>query len=167
MVPLEGGRYATSDVNGPLSPSNQPKQPPQKLKEINAPDVILRTRKNSPGRQWTRSSIIPSAWRGVSSALIQSQRRALKSISDNLKGKRGLFRQNLLGKRVDYSGTSVMSRSGQNEALQFGLPKLMALELFRPFVVSNFLKRELAYNIRGAGASLTTAFRKCGRSSKK
>ena len=83
-------------------------------------------------------------------ALNQSQRRPLKSLSDNLKGKRGLFRQNLLGKRVDYSGRSVIVIGPDLKLHQCGLPKHMALELFKPFVISGLLKKELAYNIRGA-----------------
>src|SRR6185369_10474432 len=84
-------------------------------------------------------------------AAIQAQKRALKSLSDNIKSKRGLFRQNLLGKRVDYSGRSVIVVGPELKLDECGLPKHMALELFRPFVISGLLKRELAYNIRGAG----------------
>ena len=80
-----------------------------------------------------------------------AQKRTLKSLSDNLKGKQGLFRQNLLGKRVDYSGRSVIVIGSSLNLNQCGLPKHMALELFRPFVISKILERELAYNIRGAG----------------
>ncbi len=78
------------------------------------------------------------------------QRRALKSLSDNLKSKRGLLRHNLLGKRVDYSGRSVIVVGPELNLDQCGLPKHMALELFRPFVISELLKQELAFNIRGA-----------------
>lgn len=85
------------------------------------------------------------------SAVGNSQKRALKSLADNLKGKRGLFRSNLLGKRVDYSGRSVIVVGPELKLNQCGLPKNMALELFRPFVISELLKKELAFNIRGAG----------------
>ena len=87
---------------------------------------------------------------GIYGAVNQSQRRPLKSLSDNLKGKRGIFRQNLLGKRVDYSGRSVIVVGPTLKLHQCGLPKKMALELFRPFVISKIIARELAYNIRGA-----------------
>jgi DNA-directed RNA polymerase subunit beta' len=79
----------------------------------------------------------------------QAQKRTLKSLADTLKGKQGLFRQNLLGKRVDYSGRSVIVVGPRLHLDQCGLPKHMALELFRPFIVSKILDRELAYNIRG------------------
>ena len=152
MVPLDGGRYATSDVNDLYRRVINRNNRLKKLKEINAPDVILRNEKRI--LQEAVDSLIDNSIRHGSSsqsAVNQSQRRALKSLSDNLKGKRGLFRANLLGKRVDYSGRSVIV-VGPNLALnQCGLPKLMALELFRPFIISELLKRELAYNIRGAG----------------
>jgi DNA-directed RNA polymerase subunit beta' len=85
------------------------------------------------------------------SATMQARQRPLKSLSDNLKGKHGLFRQNLLGKRVDYSGRSVIVVGPELKLNQCGLPKHMALELFRPFVIGKLLEKELAYNIRGAG----------------
>jgi DNA-directed RNA polymerase subunit beta' len=124
----------------------------KKLKEINAPDVILRNEKRI--LQEAVDSLIDNSIRHgntPSGALNQSQRRPLKSLSDNLKGKRGLFRQNLLGKRVDYSARSVIVVGPELKLDQCGLPKHMALELFRPFVIGELLKRELAYNIRGAG----------------
>jgi DNA-directed RNA polymerase subunit beta' len=152
MVPLDGGRYATSDVNDLYRRVINRNNRLKKLKEIHAPDVILRNEKRI--LQEAVDSLIDNSIRHGSSsqsAVNQSQRRALKSLSDNLKGKRGLFRANLLGKRVDYSGRSVIV-VGPNLAFnQCGLPKYMALELFRPFVISELLKRELAYNIRGAG----------------
>src|SRR5205814_2936531 len=96
-------------------------------------------------------ALIDNSIRHGSSGGNQAQRRPLKSLSDNLKGKRGLFRQNLLGKRVDYSGRSVIVVGPELQLHQGGLPKHMALELFRPFVIGELLRRELAYNIRGAG----------------
>jgi DNA-directed RNA polymerase subunit beta' len=123
----------------------------RKLKEINAPDVILRNEKRI--LQEAVDALIDNSIRHGSNnagAMNQSQRRPLKSISDNLKGKRGLFRQNLLGKRVDYSGRSVIVVGPDLKLNQCGLPKHMALELFRPFVIAKLLKKEYAYNIRGA-----------------
>ncbi|MDD5050494.1 MAG: DNA-directed RNA polymerase subunit beta' [Candidatus Pacebacteria bacterium] len=152
MVPLDGGRYATSDVNDLYRRVINRNNRLKKLKEIFAPDVILRNEKRI--LQEAVDALVDNSIRhggGSSAALTQSQRRALKSLSDNLKGKRGLFRQNLLGKRVDYSGRSVIVVGPELKLNQCGLPKHMALELFRPFVVSKLLERELAYNIRGAG----------------
>ncbi|KKT44310.1 MAG: DNA-directed RNA polymerase subunit beta' [Parcubacteria group bacterium GW2011_GWA2_44_15] len=152
MVPLDGGRYATSDVNDLYRRVINRNNRLKKLKEINAPDVILRNEKRI--LQEAVDSLIDNSIRHgntPSGALNQSQRRPLKSLSDNLKGKRGLFRQNLLGKRVDYSGRSVIVVGPELKLDQCGLPKHMALELFRPFVIGELLRRELAYNIRGAG----------------
>ncbi len=121
------------------------------MKEINAPDVILRNEKRI--LQEAVDALMDSSIRhgnASAGALTASQRRELKSLSDNLKGKRGLFRQNLLGKRVDYSGRSVIVVGPDLSLDQCGLPKHMALELFRPFVISDLIKRELAFNIRGA-----------------
>jgi len=152
MVPLDGGRYATSDVNDLYRRVINRNNRLKKLKEIHAPEVILRNEKRI--LQEAVDSLIDNSIRhGASSAgaLTASQRRPLKSLSDNLKGKRGLFRQNLLGKRVDYSGRSVIVVGPELKLHQCGLPKHMALELFRPFVISKILQRELAFNIRGAG----------------
>jgi DNA-directed RNA polymerase subunit beta' len=152
MVPLDGGRYATSDVNDLYRRVINRNNRLKKLKEINAPDVILRNEKRI--LQEAVDSLIDNSIRhgnASQSAVNQSQRRALKSLSDNLKGKRGLFRANLLGKRVDYSGRSVIVVGPSLNLNECGLPKFMALELFRPFVISELLKKELAFNIRGAG----------------
>ncbi len=152
MVPLDGGRYATSDVNDLYRRVINRNNRLKKLLEIKAPDVILRNEKRI--LQEAVDSLIDNSIRhgnGASNALSQAQRRPLKSLSDNLKGKRGLFRANLLGKRVDYSGRSVIVVGPELKLHQCGLPKHMALELFRPFVISKLLEQELAYNIRGAG----------------
>ncbi|MEK7170505.1 MAG: DNA-directed RNA polymerase subunit beta', partial [Patescibacteria group bacterium] len=152
MVPLDGGRYATSDVNDLYRRVINRNNRLRKLKEISAPDVILRNEKRI--LQEAVDSLIDNSIRhsaGAAGALTASQRRPLKSLSDNLKGKRGLFRQNLLGKRVDYSGRSVIIVGPELKLHQCGLPKHMALELFRPFVISKLLQKELAFNIRGAG----------------
>jgi DNA-directed RNA polymerase subunit beta' len=151
MVPLDGGRFATSDVNDLYRRVINRNNRLNKLKEIHAPDVILRNEKRI--LQEAVDALFDSSIRhgnASAGALTASQRRELKSLSDNLKGKRGLFRQNLLGKRVDYSGRSVIVVGPDLKLDQCGLPKHMALELFRPFVISELIKRELAFNIRGA-----------------
>jgi len=148
MVPLDGGRYATSDVNDLYRRVINRNNRLKKLKEINAPDVILRNEKRI--LQEAVDALIDNTIRHSSVSGNQSQRRPLKSLSDNLKGKRGLFRQNLLGKRVDYSARSVIVVGPELKLHQCGLPKHMALELFKPFIISGLLKRELAYNIPGA-----------------
>ena len=148
MVPLDGGRYATSDVNDLYRRVINRNNRLKKLKEINAPDVILRNEKRI--LQEAVDALIDNTIRHSSISGNQSQRRPLKSLSDNLKGKKGLFRQNLLGKRVDYSGRSVIVVGPELKLHQCGLPKHMALELFKPFIISELLKRELSYNIPGA-----------------
>lgn len=151
MVVLGGGRHATSDVNDLYRRVINRNNRLKKLQEINAPDVILRNEKRI--LQEAIDSLLDNSIRysGSSSAMSQAQRRPLKSLSDNLKGKQGLFRQNLLGKRVDYSGRSVIVVGPYLNLDQCGLPKYMALELFRPFVISRILKDELAHNIKWAG----------------
>jgi len=148
MVPLDGGRYATSDVNDLYRRVINRNNRLKKLKEINAPDVILRNEKRI--LQEAVDALIDNSIRHSGTSGNQSQRRPLKSLSDNLKGKRGLFRQNLLGKRVDYSGRSVIVVGPELKLHQCGLPKHMALELFKPFIIGELLKRELSYNIPGA-----------------
>ncbi|MEK9185523.1 MAG: DNA-directed RNA polymerase subunit beta', partial [Patescibacteria group bacterium] len=153
MVPLDGGRYATSDVNDLYRRVINRNNRLKKLKEIMAPDVILRNEKRI--LQEAVDALLDNSIRhgaaNTAQHSIQSKTRALKSLSDNLKGKRGLFRQNLLGKRVDYSGRSVIVVGPSLKLHQCGLPKHMALELFKPFVISELIKKELAYNPRGAG----------------
>ncbi len=150
MVALDGGRHATSDLNDLYRRVINRNNRLKKLKEINAPDVILRNEKRII--QEAVDALIDNsiAKQNDSTAMSQSQRRPLKSLSDNLKSKQGLFRQNLLGKRVDYSGRSVIVVGPELKLNQCGLPKHMALELFRPFVISKILEAELAFNIRGA-----------------
>jgi DNA-directed RNA polymerase subunit beta' len=151
MVALDGGRYATSDVNDLYRRVINRNNRLLKLKEIHAPDVILRNEKRI--LQEAVDALIDNSIRhgnSTAQAGALAQKRALKSLSDNIKGKRGLFRQNLLGKRVDYSGRSVIVVGPELKLDECGLPKHMALELFRPFVISGLLKKELAYNIRGA-----------------
>ena len=150
MVALDGGRHATSDINDLYRRVINRNNRLRKLKEIGAPDVILRNEKRI--LQEAVDALIDNsiARQNDSVAMNQAQRRALKSLADNLKSKQGLFRQNLLGKRVDYSGRSVIVVGPTLNLSQCGLPKHMALELFRPFVISKLIERELAYNIRGA-----------------
>ncbi|MCK4386563.1 MAG: DNA-directed RNA polymerase subunit beta' [Candidatus Pacebacteria bacterium] len=151
MVVLSAGRHATSDVNDLYRRVINRNNRLKKLQEINAPEVILRNEKRI--LQEAVDSLMDNSIRfgGAGSAMSQAQRRPLKSLADNLKGKQGLFRQNLLGKRVDYSGRSVIVVGPHLELNQCGLPKHMALELFRPFVISRILKDELAHNIKWAG----------------
>ncbi|MDE2031313.1 MAG: DNA-directed RNA polymerase subunit beta' [Patescibacteria group bacterium] len=150
MVALDGGRHATSDLNDLYRRVINRNNRLKKLKEIGAPDVILRNEKRI--LQEAVDALIDNsiAKQNDSQAISASQKRALKSLSDNLKSKQGLFRQNLLGKRVDYSGRSVIVVGPDLKLNQCGLPKHMALELFRPFVISKILETELAFNIRGA-----------------
>jgi len=157
MVALEGGRHATSDVNDLYRRVINRNNRLKKLKEIGAPDVILRNEKRI--LQEAVDALIDNSIRKQSEAMAMNaaQRRSLKSLADNLKGKQGLFRQNLLGKRVDYSGRSVIVVGPKLRLNQCGLPKHMALELFRPFVISKILEQELAYNIRGAGKLIEEA----------
>ncbi len=152
MVALEGGRHATSDINDLYRRVINRNNRLKKLKDIHAPDVILRNEKRI--LQEAVDALIDNSIRHgntMFSAMSQSQRRPLKSLSDYLKGKQGYFRANLLGKRVDYSGRSVIVIGPELKLDQCGLPKHMALELFRPFVIAKLLEKELAYNIRGAG----------------
>ena len=150
MVALDGGRHATSDLNDLYRRVINRNNRLKKLKEIGAPDDILRNEKRI--LQEAVDALIDNsiAKQNDSQAVSASQKRALKSLSDNLKSKQGLFRQNLLGKRVDYSGRSVIVVGPGLKLNQCGLPKHMALELFRPFVISKILDTELAFNIRGA-----------------
>ncbi|MCR4286105.1 MAG: DNA-directed RNA polymerase subunit beta' [Candidatus Kaiserbacteria bacterium] len=152
MVALEGGRHASSDLNDLYRRVINRNNRLKKLIDIMAPDVILRNEKRI--LQEAVDALIDNSIRHGNtaySAMSQAQRRPLKSLSDYLKSKQGYFRQNLLGKRVDYSGRSVIVIGPDLSLDQCGLPKHMALELFRPFVISELLRQELAYNIRGAG----------------
>jgi DNA-directed RNA polymerase subunit beta' len=149
MVALEGGRHATSDVNDLYRRVINRNSRLLKLKEIMAPDVILRNEKRIL-QEAVDALIDNSARRGEGATTIVGQRRQLKSLSDSLKSKSGLFRQNLLGKRVDYSARSVIVVGPDLQIDECGLPKHMALELFKPFVISKLLEREFTFNIRGA-----------------
>ena len=147
MVALGGGRHATSDVNDLYRRVINRNNRLKKLMGIGAPDVILRNEKRI--LQEAVDALIDNNMRsGGSQALSASQKRPLKSLSENLKGKSGIFRQNLLGKRVDYSARSVIVVGPELKMDECGLPKKMALELFRPFVVGQLIQREYAHNIK-------------------
>ncbi len=152
MVALDGGRHATSDVNDLYRRVINRNNRLKKLVDLAAPEVILRNEKRI--LQEAVDALIDNSIRrgaGSEGVLNQAQRRPLKSLADALRGKQGRFRQNLLGKRVDYSGRSVIVVGPELKLSQCGLPKHMALELFRPFIISKILEQELAFNIRGAG----------------
>ncbi len=151
MVALDGGRYATSDVNDLYRRIINRNNRLKKLLEIGAPEVITRNEKRM--LQEAVDALFDNSSRKsqVSVAASTGQRRALKSLADTLKGKQGRFRQNLLGKRVDYSGRSVIVVGPKLKLHQCGLPKKMALELFKPFIINKLIERELAYNVRSAG----------------
>ncbi len=151
MVALEGGRHASSDINDLYRRVINRNNRLKKLQEIHAPDVILRNEKRIL-QEAVDSLLDNSVRRGNTAFSVGGQKtRPLKSLADYLKGKQGYFRQNLLGKRVDYSGRSVIVIGPDLALDQCGLPKHMALELFRPFIISGLLEREIAFNIRGAG----------------
>ena len=146
MVPLDGGRFATSDMNDLYRRVINRNNRLKRLLELGAPDVIVRNEKRM--LQEAVDSLIDNSQRGK--ALSRRGRRELKSLSDMLKGKKGRFRRNLLGKRVDYSGRSVIVVGPKLKLYQCGLPKTMALELFRPFVVSRLVSHQYAANVKGA-----------------
>jgi DNA-directed RNA polymerase beta' subunit len=148
MVALDGGRYATSDLNDLYRRVINRNNRLKKLLEIKAPDVIVRNEKRM--LQEAVDALIDNSAR-FGTQQMSAQRRPLRSLADMLKGKQGRFRQNLLGKRVDYSGRSVIVVGPKLKLDQMGIPKRMALELFRPFVVSEIIKRGLSHNIRSAG----------------
>ena len=150
MVPLDGGRYASSDLNDLYRRVINRNNRLKRLYELKAPEVITRNEKRML-QEAVDALIDNSARRGQAAVSSQVQRRPLKSLADILKGKQGRFRQNLLGKRVDYSGRSVIVVGPSLKLHQCGLPKEMALELFKPFVIRKLIERELAHNIRGAG----------------
>jgi len=146
MVQLDGGRFATSDLNDLYRRVINRNNRLKRLLELGAPDVIIRNEKRM--LQEAVDSLIDNSQRGK--ALSRRGRRELKSLSDMLKGKKGRFRRNLLGKRVDYSGRSVIVVGPQLKLYQCGLPKSMALELFRPFVIARLVSQNYAANVKGA-----------------
>lgn len=147
MVQLDGGRFATSDLNDLYRRVINRNNRLKRLLELGAPDVIVRNEKRM--LQEAVDSLVDNSQRGK--ALSRRGRRELKSLSDMLKGKKGRFRRNLLGKRVDYSGRSVIVVGPTLKLYQCGLPKSMALELFRPFVIAGLTKEHnYAANVKGA-----------------
>ena len=146
MVQLDGGRFATSDLNDLYRRIVNRNNRLKKLMDINAPDIIVRNEKRM--LQESVDALIDNGRRGR--PVTGPGNRPLKSLSEMLKGKQGRFRQNLLGKRVDYSGRSVIVVGPDLKFYQCGLPKNMALELFKPFVMRELVKRELTYNIKSA-----------------
>ncbi len=149
MVQLTGGRFATSDLNDLYRRVINRNNRLKKLIDLNAPEVIRRNEMRML-QEAVDALIDNSAARGGRAVNATGGRRRLKSISDMLKGKQGRFRQNLLGKRVDYSGRSVIVVGPKLKINQCGIPKQMALELFKPFVISWLIRGEHAYNIRSA-----------------
>jgi len=155
MVALDGGRYATSDLNDLYRRVINRNNRLKKLLEIKAPEIIMTNEKRM--LQEAVDSLIDNSARFGSQQQMSAQHRPLKSLADILKGKEGRFRQNLLGKRVDYSGRSVIVVGPELPLDTCGLPKKMALELFKPFVISEIIKQGMAYNIRNANRLIDTA----------
>jgi len=154
MVALDGGRYATSDLNDLYRRVINRNNRLKKLLELKAPDVIVVNEKRM--LQESVDALIDNAAR-FGSQEMSSQKRPLRSLADMLKGKQGRFRQNLLGKRVDYSGRSVIAVGPDLKINECGLPKKMALELFKPFVINKILERGLAHNIRNSNRLIEQA----------
>ncbi len=146
MVQLDGGRFATSDLNDLYRRVINRNNRLKRLLQLNAPDIIVRNEKRM--LQEAVDALIDNGRRGR--AVTGANNRALKSLSDMLKGKQGRFRQNLLGKRVDYSGRSVIVVGPELKLYQCGLPKEMAIELFRPFVMKKLVEDGDASNIKSA-----------------
>ena len=146
MVQLDGGRFATSDLNDLYRRVINRNNRLRKLMDIGAPEIIVRNEKRM--LQESVDALIDNGRRGR--PVTGAGNRPLKSLSEMLKGKQGRFRQNLLGKRVDYSGRSVIVVGPSLKFYQCGLPKNMALELFKPFVMRELVERELAHNIKSA-----------------
>ena len=146
MIQLDGGRFATSDLNDLYRRIINRNNRLKKLLELGAPSIIVQNEKRM--LQEAVDSLLDNGRRGRS--ITASSNRPLKSLSSMLKGKQGRFRQNLLGKRVDYSGRSVIVVGPSLKMYQCGLPKEMALELFKPHVIHGLVERGLAHNIKGA-----------------
>ena len=146
LVPLDGGRFATSDLNDLYRRVINRNNRLKKLLDLNAPEIIIRNEKRM--LQEAVDAILDNGRHGR--PVLGSNNRPLKSLSDMLKGKQGRFRQNLLGKRVDYSGRSVIVVGPELKLSQCGLPKRMALELFEPFIIKKLRERGFVHTIKGA-----------------
>ena len=155
MVQLTGGRFATSDLNDLYRRVINRNNRLKKLIELNAPEVIRRNEQRML-QEAVDALIDNNNARSGRAVAATGQRRRLKSLSDLLKGKQGRFRQNLLGKRVDYSGRSVIVAGPELKIFECGLPKMMALELFKPFVIGYLITNEHAHNIRSATRMIET-----------
>jgi len=155
MVALDGGRFATSDLNDLYRRVINRNNRLKRLKSLNAPEVICRNEKRM--LQEAVDALIDNNARATKTVRSSTgQKRQLRSLADILKGKQGRFRQNLLGKRVDYSGRSVIVVGPNLNIDQCGIPKIMALELFKPFIMAEIIKRELAHNVRSASRYIET-----------
>ncbi len=148
MVQLDGGRFAASDLNDLYRRVINRNSRLKKLMSIGAPEVICRNEKRM--LQEAVDTLLNNSARGGKTLFTAGDRRKLRSLSDMLKGKQGRFRQNLLGKRVDYSGRSVIVAGPHLKLNQCGLPKEMAMKLFKPFVIGTIIRRELAHNVKAA-----------------
>lgn len=148
MIQLDGGRYASSDLNDLYRRVINRNNRLRKLTELGAPDVILKNEKRM--LQESVDTLISGDVRSNRPGYQNASRKKLKSLADVLKGKQGRFRQNLLGKRVDYSGRSVIVVGPELEMNECGLPKRMALTLFKPFVIGKLIEEERAYNVKHA-----------------
>lgn len=148
MVQLDGGRFAASDLNDLYRRVINRNNRLKRLMAIGAPEVICRNEKRM--LQEAVDTLFNNAARAGRAVFTAGDKRKLRSLSDMLKGKQGRFRQNLLGKRVDYSGRSVIVVGPQLKLSECGIPKEMALKLFKPFVVGELIRQELAHNVKGA-----------------
>ena len=146
LVPLDGGRFATSDLNDLYRRVINRNNRLKRLQELNAPEIIIRNEKRM--LQEAVDVLFDNGRRGR--AITGTNKRPLRSLSDMLKGKQGRFRQNLLGKRVDYSGRSVITVGPDLRLHQCGLPKKMALELFKPFVYNRLLEKGYVTTVKSA-----------------
>jgi len=146
LVPLDGGRFATSDLNDLYRRVINRNNRLKKLMELNAPEIIIRNEKRM--LQEAVDALLDNGRHGK--AVNGANNRPLKSLSDMLKGKQGRFRQNLLGKRVDYSGRSVIVVGPELKLHECGLPKQMALELFEPFIIKKLREKGFVHTIKGA-----------------
>jgi len=163
LVPLDGGRFATSDLNDLYRRVINRNNRLARLLELKAPEIIVRNEKRM--LQEAVDSLLDNGRRGK--AMTGANKRALKSLADMIKGKSGRFRQTLLGKRVDYSGRSVIVVGPTLKLHQCGLPKLMALELFKPFIFSRLEAMGIATTIKAAKKEVESGTRWCGTSWKR
>jgi DNA-directed RNA polymerase subunit beta' len=163
LVPLDGGRFATSDLNDLYRRVINRNNRLKRLQELNAPEIIIRNEKRM--LQEAVDALFDNGRRGKT--ITGPNKRPLKSLSDMLKGKQGRFRQNLLGKRVDYSGRSVIVVGPELKLHQCGLPKKMALELFKPFIYNKLEERGLVTRSRAPRSSSRRSARRCGTSSRR